>query len=516
MLRNLCRESRARRLLQQGGMTQSLWSKTAAGPAYPRYERRNLHFDVAIVGGGITGVTLATLLTLAGKRVALLEARALASGVTGGTSAHLTETLDTRYYELESKFGAEGARLAAQSTREAIDTIADLTSCYGIECGFQRVPGYLFTEHPEKVDELERELDAARRAGVKVEPTSAPLPFPARLALQFPDQAEFHPTAYVLGLARQVLSSGSQIFERSRVVSVDDGEPCEVVLEHGASLTADYVALVTHAPLNRLLLQTKIAHYRSYVVSGPVETAVRGLFWDTDDPYHYVRSFTHAGTLQLIVGGEDHKTGQETDTEAPFERLTRYSARFGLTAPTARWSAQVIEPVDGLPFIGRNALSERVLIATGFSGNGLTFATIAAKILRDVCLGAQNPYASLYQATRVKPLASLLNFLGENLDFPLHLIGDAIRPPEARSLEEVDRGQGKIVRVAAGQRLAVYRDHAGALHALSPVCTHLGCQVAFNAVERSWDCPCHGSRFDIDGRVIDGPATEPLVKSSEF
>jgi Rieske Fe-S protein len=260
-----------------------------------------------------------------------------------------------------------------------------------------------------------------------------------------------------------------------------------------------------------LLLQTKLAHYRSYVVSGPCGSAPDALFWDMHDPYHYVRSATIDGAQHLVVGGEDHKTGQAEDTDAAYSALRAYAARFGVTELTRWWSAQVIEPVDGLPFIGTNAMSERVYVATGFSGNGMTFGTIAALILADACQGKTTPYAELYTATRVKPLAGMTTFLGENVDFPLHLIGDRVRPPDASSLEEVAPGQGRIVR-HDGVRLAVYRDDSGALTAVSPICTHLGCQVAFNPSERTWDCPCHGSRFALDGSVIDGPAVKPLAR----
>lgn len=494
-------------------MTESLWVGGIQRHTYPRLERDDLHVDVAVVGGGITGTTAALLLKLAGKKVAVIEARTIGSGVTGGTTAHLTQAIDTRYQAIESKFGREGARLVAESSRVAIEQIAAFCARFEIECQFEKVPGYLYTEHDTQVDELKGELEAAHRAGLPVEMAAVPLPFTASAGIRFDDQAQFQPMAYVSALAAQTHGDGSHVFEQTRVLSVDEGEPCRVHLDNGSSLSADRVILATHAPLNRVLLQTKVAHYRSYVVSGPVERAPSGLFWDTEDPYHYVRTHRGAGGIQLIIGGEDHKTGQESDTETPFERLTDYAARWGLTKPTHRWSAQVIEPVDGLPFIGENANSERVYVATGYSGNGMTFGTIAAQILSDACLGAENPYSTLYEATRIKPLASLKSFIGENTDFPLHLLSDALRPPNARSLEDIRPGEGKIVRVS-GQRLAVYRDEQNGLHALSPICTHLGCHVAFNGVERSWDCPCHGSRFDIEGRVLDGPAVLPLPKKN--
>jgi Rieske Fe-S protein len=269
------------------------------------------------------------------------------------------------------------------------------------------------------------------------------------------------------------------------------------------------VILATHSPLNQVVLQTKVAQYRSYVVSGPVKQPFRGLFWDTDDPYHYTRSYTSNGSSELIVGGEDHKTGIGEHSDAPFARLTEYAERLGLEKPTRRWTSQVVEPVDGLPFIGRNASSEHVYVATGFSGNGLTFGTVAAMILRDACLGAFNPYAEIYEPSRLKPVTKLASFLAENIDYPLHLLSDALKAPTARSLDEIGKGDGKIVRVE-GRRVAAYRDENGRLHTVSPICTHLGCHVAFNAAEKSWDCPCHGSRFGVDGSVLDGPAADPL------
>jgi len=209
------------------------------------------------------------------------------------------------------------------------------------------------------------------------------------------------------------------------------------------------------------------------------------------------------------VGGEDHKTGIGEQSDAPFERLTEYAARLGLKSPTFRWSSQVVEPLDGLPFVGKNARSERVYVATGFSGNGLTFGTISALVLRDACTGAFNPYAELYDPGRLKPFTKLSSFLSENVDFPLHLLSDALKAPTARSLDDIDKESAGIVRVN-GRRVAAYRDADGRLHTVSPICTHLGCHVAFNAAEKSWDCPCHGSRFGVDGNVLDGPASDPL------
>lgn len=491
--------------------TSSIWEAYAQRSRHPRFERDDLQVDVAVVGAGITGATAATLLKLAGRRVALIDARTVGSGVTAGTTAHLTEVIDTRYRTLEDRFGQDGARLAAESSRVAIEKVEELVRRLSIQCDLERLPGYLFTENDDDVEELKSELEAARRAGLRAELERPALPIVVKAGIRFDDQATFNPLSYVLGLAERVDGDDSYVFEHSRVLAIDDGEPCILHFENGATLRAGQVILATHAPIDSILLNTRIAQNRSYVVSGPVEQAPHGLFWDTASPYHYVRSYRAGGRTELIVGGEDHRTGKESDTEAAFERLAAYAARFGLEAVERRWSAQVIEPVDGLPYIGKNPDSERVYVGTGFSGNGMTLGTVAAMIMADACTGRLNHYAELYSATRVKPFAGLGEFISTNVTFPLHLLSDRLRPLEARSIEDIERDDGRVVRVG-GERLAVYRDVAGAYHAVSAICTHLGCQVAFNSAEKSWDCPCHGSRFALDGSVLDGPAITPLAQ----
>ncbi|HEX7669580.1 MAG TPA: FAD-dependent oxidoreductase [Polyangiaceae bacterium] len=488
--------------------TGSLWMNETARARFPALGTEPVNVDVIVVGGGITGVTTALLLKEAGQRVALLEAAQVGAGVTSGTTAHLTEALDTRFHEVESKFGREGASLCAESGRLAIEQIASLVESYSIDCEFERLPGYLFATDPEQREELERERAACERIGLRVESATPDLPLPVVAALRFENQGQFHPVAYVSALARTIPGNGSHLYEGTRVIAVEDGEPCRVYTGDGSVLSAPRVVLATHSPLNRVLLQTKIAAYRSYVISGPVKAAPQGLYWDLADPYHYIRRARVGDAVHLVVGGEDHKTGKDPEPGA-FERLLSFAEPFGLTEATRRWSAQVVEPADGLPFIGRNAASEHVYVATGFSGNGMTFGTLAAIILTDACVGKKSRFADLYEATRVKPVASLPAYLLENVDFPLHLITDPLRPVDALSVEDIQPGKGAITRVK-GERLAVYRDSSGGLTAVSPICTHLGCHVKFNETEKSWDCPCHGSRFRVDGTVIDGPAVLAL------
>lgn len=490
----------------------SYWVETGPGPHYAHLQG-DLEVDVAIVGGGITGITAALLLQRAGKRVAVLEGRRVGQGVTGYTTAHLTEAIDARYATIERDFGLEGAKLAADASRSAIARIARFVAEEKIDCAFRTLPGYLYSEDESDIELLHAEFEAAKRAGLRVEMTrEVPLPFATAAALRFEGQAELHSLDYLFPLCQLFLAAGGTIFETAQVLDVVDGEPCAIHTEAGTVRAAD-VIVAANAPINRLFLQTKIAHYRSYVIAVRVaEPRLEGLFWDTDDPYHYLRGVTstrHGGNV-VLVGGEDHKTGIETDTEDCYERLLAYTRlRFHVEEVGFRWSAQVIEPVDGLPFIGRNSLSTHVYVATGYSGNGMTFGTAAAMMLADEVLGRQNAWSELFAATRVKPLAAAKDYVTENVDFPLHLVGDRVRPAEAKSLKEVGRGEGKIANVD-GTRLAVYRDDAGVVHALSPVCPHLGCHVHFNSAERSWDCPCHGSRFKPTGEVINGPSTRGL------
>ncbi len=490
--------------------TESLWMDQPQLEAFPRYVGQGRHWDVIVIGGGITGVTCAWLLERAGLEVALFESNELTFGATGRTSAHLTEVLDTRYHALVKDRGEDGAALIAQASREAIDFIERTSLEQMIDCQFLRVPGYLYALTFDQVDELAKEEKACERVGVTVRrPLQVGLPFNVRAALEFPRQARFQPRSYVLGMAARLPKETCQVYEQSRVVDVIDGTPCRVTLENGSWATATHVVMATHSPLNTLWLQTRLAHYQTYVVSGPSPLDLPGLYWDLEDPYHYIRGIQVNGAQHLLVGGEDHKTGREPDTRGAFDRLTTYAGRLGVKV-THAWSAQILESVDGLPLVGRNAASEHVYVATGYEGNGLTFGTMAAHLLADACLGRKpSELATLLEATRFRPL-SFRSLLHENLDYPIHLVKDAVAPAEAGSVGEVAKGEGKLVKVD-GRRLAVFRDNDGDVHAVTSVCTHLGCHVHFNSAEKTWDCPCHGSRFSVDGGVLSGPAKKELT-----
>ena len=497
---------------------ESVWQATTPpdGP-FPSLEH-DLEVDVAIVGGGVSGLTAAVLLKRAGKRVAVLEKGRIAAGETGHTTAHLTEVVDTRFRTLEQDFGEAEARLVAESSRDAIAQIESLVQEHGIECGFRRVPAWLYTERESEVDQLLEERDAARRAGLEVQYIGhVPLPFAVKGALRFERQAELHPREYLLPLARTVPGDGSHLFEATHVEQVQDGEPCTVVTRSG-TVTAKDVLVLSNVPVNdRVFLHTKLYAYRTYAVAARVPHELDGLLWDSEDPYHYTRTQKTRDGVMLIVGGEDHKTGTEGDTEARYDRLEHYAtqrlAALGFERAYFRWSGQIIETADGLPYIGQNPNSTHVWVGAGYSGNGMTFGTLAGMLLADLVQGRENRYAALYNPSRVKPLAAAVTYLTENVDFARYFIQDRLLRVnvEAKALADVGNGEGKIASLG-GEKLAIYRDDAGEVHALSPVCTHLACEVSFNRAERSWDCPCHGSRFSIDGEVINGPAIAPLER----
>lgn len=491
---------------------ESLWRATTRHDVERASARGGASYDVVIVGAGITGLTTAYHLVRAGASVAVLEARTVGSGVTGFTTAHLTEVLDVRYKTLARDFGEEGARAVRESSRAAISSIEHIAAEEGIACDFRRLPGYLFSESLD-LEELTAELEAARHAGADVLMTSAvPLGF-ARHALRFDSQAQFHPLEYLFALARVLDHHGVVIHENARVSSVESDGALHHALEtsHGV-IHAKHVVFATHSPLTKMALQLELVHRQSYVLAFALGNVIpEGLFWDTADPYHYLRCQRVGDADVLIVGGEDHKTGHETDTERCYEKLFAYAhERFGVESVHLKWSSQVVETVDGLPYIGPLSEGDTVQYATGYAGNGMTLGTLAASIMSDNILGRPNDYAKLYAPSRIKPLASAAAFVVNNADVSVHFVQRGVKHLSAPAADTVLPGQGNVVK-EGGQLIALYRDDQGARHAVSAVCPHLGCVVKFNQAERTWDCPCHGSRFDVEGAVICGPASTPLA-----
>lgn len=492
---------------------ESVWVKTAPAATYPQL-MGDISVDVAIVGAGITGLLVAYELTKAGKKVAVLEgAEHLGFGVTGYTTAHLTAALDTRYHKLVRQFGQTKSRLVAQASQAAIEYLGTVVRELNIECDFKSVPGYLYTEDADQIDTLKQEAKAAADLGLPVEfTTEVPLPFKTLGAAKFNNQAQFHPLKFITGLAQAITARGGQIFINSRVT---DCPGTKLVTAHG-TVNAQDVVLATHTPITKKLLtvQAKLISHRSYVLGAKLKTATAvpdGLYWDTDEPYHYLRNQPTDQGVVTLIGGADHGQGEVIDTNEPFQKLVKYTEkRLAVDTMIYAWSAQLFMPADGLPYIGQAPGQSHLYVATGYMGNGFTFAPMAAKIIPELIAGTQSDLGKLLKPSRITVYS-----LGALAQAGWHNFSNSVlakfkkTPTEKTDETESATARGSI-QVIDGKKVAVYTDATGQVTKLSAVCTHAGCIVQWNAAETTWDCPCHGSRFKATGEVIEGPATKNL------
>jgi glycine/D-amino acid oxidase-like deaminating enzyme/nitrite reductase/ring-hydroxylating ferredoxin subunit len=502
-------------MISDSGYTRSLWM-SASVPAYPPLTT-DATAAVCVIGAGIAGLTTAYLLAKDGRSVIVLDDGDIGSGATGRTSGHLTAMLDDRYYELERLHGEDGARLAAQSHSAAIDLIESIVKAEAIECEFMRVDGYLFVPPDGDPAELQRELKAAQRAGLRnleLIPSGPFASFDTGPCLVFKQQAQFHPVKYLAALARCIERRGGRIYTGTHADQIEGDAPIRVTTTTGGTVTADAVVVATNTPVNkRVAMHTKQAAYRTYVVGArvPRGSVPKVLSWDTGDPYHYIRIAPDGETDILIVGGEDHKTGQADDTNDRLARLEAWTReRFPPLIDIAyRWSGQIMEPFDYLAFLGRNpAGRSNLYLITGDSGNGLTHSTIGARLITDLIVGRPNPWAELYDPSR-KTLRAASDYTHENMNVVAQYRA-WLTPGEVKNVEDIAPGTGAVMRHGL-RKVAVYRDESGAISTYSAKCPHLGCIVEWNRTERTWDCPCHGSRFDTHGHVVNGPANVNLA-----
>ena len=494
------------------------WIDTAPIEKFPPL-KRDVTVDVVVVGAGVTGITAAYLLKQTGSTVALIEREQVASIDTGHTTAHLAYVTDVELQDLARNFGNDHAQAAWDAGAAAIDEIEKIVTEEEIECEFKRVPGYLHTQvgasSKKEVSSLKKEADVVVKCGFDAAYLKS-IPYFNLPGVRFANQAKFHPRKYLRVLVKKIPGGGSHVFEKSAATEFDAKKRRVKVNRNWISF--DRVVMATNNPLVGLaslasatLFQTKLSLYTSYALGArvPSNTVPEALFWDTRNPYNYLRVDRHAGFDYLVYGGEDHKTGQKKATTTAYARLL---ARLKKIIPEARvdyrWSGQVICTPDGLPYIGENA--ERQFIATGYCGNGITFGTIAAMMARDWVTGIKNPWMDLFAVDRKKIKGATWNYLRENKDYPYYMIKDRLARPEADSVRELKPGDGMIIG-SRGKKVAAFRDRNGKIHRLSPVCTHLGCLVRWNPAESTWDCPCHGSRFKPTGEVMAGPAEEPLA-----
>ena len=506
-------------MLDDAQASTSIWMATANTPSQSRL-RENIRTDVCIIGAGIAGLSTAYLLGREGRSVVVLDDGLIGGGMTGRTTAHLTNAFDDRYVEMEKVHGGEASRLTAESHTAAIQKISEIVSSENIDCGFEWLDGFLFATTPEEVDLLHDELAAAHRAGLVDVQKVARAPrdsFDTGVALRFPRQAQFHPLHYMDGVARAIKRDGGRLFGQTHATKIQGGSDARVETSHGPVVSCEVVVVATNTPVNDLVaIHTKQAPYVTYAIGVrvPQRSVTRALYWDTGDPYHYVRLQTENGYDVLIVGGEDHKTGQANDGFERYGRLEQWTReRFPqMLEVKFRWSGQVMEPVDGLAFIGRNPLDENnVFIATGDSGQGMTHGTIAGMLLTDLIQGRKNKWEDLYSPSRIR-LKSLPEYASENLNVAGQY-ADYVTAGDIKSESELRPGEGAIMRDGVS-KVAVHCDQNGNVHKMSAVCPHLGCIVAWNSTEHTWDCPCHGSRFSAEGRVYHGPANSDLSTDS--
>jgi glycine/D-amino acid oxidase-like deaminating enzyme/nitrite reductase/ring-hydroxylating ferredoxin subunit len=491
----------------------SYWVDSTDGPQQPFLEG-DVEVDVAVVGAGIVGLTAARQLKRAGKTVAVLEMDRVGRGVTGYTTAKVTAGHSLIYQQLEKKHGEEVARSYASANSDALEQMSRWIVEDGIDCDFERRPNLVYSETPAEKDSIEQELEAARRAGLEVTlATDTDLPYDVAAAVRLENQAQFHPRKYLLHFAEEIIGDGSLIFENSRVIDVSEGDRCEVKTESGRVL-ARQVILATHYPFwDRGLLFPRVHPKRSYAIAGPVDgsSVLEGMYISVDQPTRTIRTIPDGDRTLLMVGGNGHATGQKYDTENEYKDLERWMAdRFGITEVTHRWSTHDGVAVDLLPYVGTARRgTDRIYTATGFGKWGITNGTAAAIVISDAILERTNELRSLFDPHRFTLKASAAKLATENANVARHWFGDRIKHPQGGSFDDLKPGEAAVKHVGLGQ-VAGYRDEKGKLHAVSATCTHLGCIVAWNGAEKSWDCPCHGSRFDTEGRVLHGPAIRDL------
>ncbi len=490
--------------------TTSFWIASTPWSAYAEAPGE-VDADVAVIGGGIAGLTTARQLQLAGRLVVVLEAGRVLEGVTGNTTAKVSTQHGIVYTDLIASHGREKAQLYADAQAAALEHIAGS----GIDCDFARVDSYVYSLDAEELERLQAEASAAASLGLPATyTTDVPLPYDVAGAVRFAGQGQFHPRKYLLALAAQITDAGGVILEQTRALDVDDDEPCVITTDRGV-VRAREVVVATHIPfLDRGLYFARQFPVRDYVVAAPIEAtaAPDGIFLSTESPTHSVRTTPYDGGLLLITGGEGHTPGREDDTDARFDAIAAWQREhFDVGDVAYRWSTQDYTSDDRVPFIGPvTSVSRHIWTATAFGAWGMTNGTVAGLLLADLITGRDNPWAEVFDPRRGGSwLQKTKTAIKENAAVAKELVAGYVTGSDVKSVDELAPGEGAVLKFGPA-KTACYRDKSGTLHAVSARCTHLGCIVAFNSAEKSWDCPCHGSRFDVDGLVLQGPAVDPL------
>jgi glycine/D-amino acid oxidase-like deaminating enzyme/nitrite reductase/ring-hydroxylating ferredoxin subunit len=502
-------------MITRDGTCVSLWQDSVQQYTPVNKPDNSFTYDVAIAGGGITGISTALLLQEAGEKCILFEANTLCFGTTSGTTAHLNTLLDTPYTTIAKNFGEENAKLVAEAAGDSISLVKKNIKKYAIDCDLEEVPAYLFSQNQKQTEDLEEIFEASSKAGLDIAYSkSIPVPMPFNKAFRVEKQAKFHPLKYVYGLAKAFEEAGGVIVQQSRVLNLEGDEPIRVETSTG-NYTAGAVVYATHIPMGINLLHLRCAPYRSYAMAVRLKSEEEypdALAYDSFDPYHYYRTHIVKGKKYLIAGGEDHKTAHEENTEKCFRELEAHVRKYFTVKDIAyRWSSQYYEPADGLPYIGHlPGHPGNIYVATGFGGNGMTYSGVSAILLRDMLQGVSNKYTDLFDPNRVKPVAGFVNFIKHNAGVAKELFSKLLPAEKLHDLAELAPGEGKVIKYE-NETIALYKDTEGNLHAINPSCTHMKCSVAWNLAEQSWDCPCHGARYSADGKVLNGPADIDLA-----
>jgi len=500
--------------MERDGNNRSLW-QTVEIKKGETEEAIKIRYDVIIAGAGITGITLGYLLQKAGKNCLIVEAENVAFGTTGGTTAHINTFYDSPYDQVISDYGEDNAKLLAQTGPEVISQIKTIISDHRIDCGFSDVDSYVFALDGKQTEKLDKMFDATKKVGIPTEKVSDnPYPIPFDSIIKISGQAQFHPTKYVKAVLNEFLKLGGKIIQGQKVLTTAENDSGVEVETSGGKYEAQNFVWATHVVPNINRMNFLAAPYRSYVLAFTLKSGEypKSQAADMCEPYHYYRTQEIDGQNYIIAGGEDHKTGHEEDPEKCFLNLENYVRQyFDIDQITNRWSSQYYTPTDGLPFLGKSPGDNHTFWATGYDGNGMTFGTLSAMIISDLILEKVNKYEQLFNPSRLNVKAGAVDTLKETADAVFHLIGDKFTAEKIESVAEINNGEGKTVSLN-GKTLSIYRDVEGTIHALKSACTHMGGNVNWNDTEKSWDCPCHGARFGIDGNVLNGPATVALEK----
>lgn len=487
---------------------RSYWNATAAESSFPKLTGE-INVDVAIIGGGIVGITAARRLKDKGLTTAVVEARRVGRQVTGKSTAKVTSQHSLRYQTLKSKFGEARAKIYADAQETAIREIRGLIKRYSIECDLEPKSAYVYTCQDKYVGQIEEEAKVAKSLGLPASllREKIGLPFEVRAAIRYEEQAQFHPTKYITGLAKTIPGDGGHVFERSRAVN---WEPTCVKTDEG-SVTAQHVVMATHLPLGQVgFYYAEVHPHAEAVIAAPIRHIPDGMYLSVEEPIHSIRTHSYQGTMFGIATGPSFNPGATDNERKAFEEIERWMTETFDAGPIAyRWVNEDYSSMDTMPFIGWSSSSgDRYLIATGFGAWGISNGTAAGMILADLAAGEENAWCEAFDATRVKPIAGGARFLGENIGVAAHLIGGYLSRKQ-KSFDTLSPGQAAILKIE-GEKIAAFKDENGNVHAVSAVCSHMGCLVGWNENDRTWDCPCHGSRFEFDGEVLHGPATRPL------